>query len=517
MKKAKKVKTVKKVKPAKAVKKAKPAKATKKVKPAKTVKKVKPVKKAQPAKTIKKGKMSKTAKKAGTAKEIKKEYDVIVAGGGAGGLAAGALLTKAGKKVLLLEKKNNVGGRAATFRGKDGVTRSLGQHAMLDNLHYDTLLQKLGIKVHKEYFSDWQMTFEGKMQSLTEILPQIPERASEDAMHMIEVMNGKLDLDHMDDVSCQEWLSQHMKTSFLKELARMGVAIASTIPRLEEAAAGMYYETNELIMSGMMMWIAGDGMQPILEDIANVIKKGGGDVMTNMTVQNIIIENNQVKGVLASKTIHEEVIEGEFEKFIEFKAPIVVCNIPIWDVLNNVIPESKLPKSFVEKGHNITCRTANLGITAILPKPVYEGKMFYMALFPSIDHPGSIFMPTNIAPNLAPKGKHIFESSIICNYEELMFDQKKKHDMLQGMKRDLQNWFPGWDKDAYSISTYFHYEEPKRAPGKSGRHRPGNSVPEIKGLYFAGDSYGSRTLPGMECASHSAMLCVEQILGKLPV
>jgi phytoene dehydrogenase-like protein len=448
---------------------------------------------------------------------MKREYDVIVAGGGVGGLAAGALLAKAGKKVLLLEKKKNVGGRAATFKGADGVTRSMGQHAMLDNLNYDTLLQKLGINVHKEYFSDWQMSFEGKMQSLTEILPLVPERAGEDAMVMIEVMNGNIDLDAMDDISCKEFLDKHMKKDFLKELARMGLAIASTIPNLEEAAAGMYYETTQLIMSGMMMWISGDGMQVILEDIANVIKKGGGEVLTSMTVQNIIIENNQVKGVLASKTLHQEIIEGEFEEFIEFKAPIVVCNIPIWDVLNNVIPEEKLPKYFVDKGHNCTLRTANLGITAILPKPVYEGRQFFMALFPSIDLPGSIFMPTNVAPNLAPKGKHLFESSIICNYEDLLYDQKKKHDMLQGMKNDLQTWFPGWDKDAFSISTYFHYEEPKRAPGKSGRHRPGNSVPEIKGLYFSGDSYGSRTLPGMECASHSAMLCVEQILGKLPV
>jgi phytoene dehydrogenase-like protein len=269
------------------------------------------------------------------------------------------------------------------------------------------------------------------------------------------------------------------------------------------------------MFQSMLMWLAANGMQEVLEDIAGVIKNNGGTVMTSMTVQNIIIENNVIKGVLASKTLHEEIIEGEFEEFIEFKAPIVVCNIPIWDVLNNVIPEDKLPKEFVDKGHNITCRTANLGLTALTPKPVYEEPKFLMYLFPSCNMPGSIFVPTNVCPNLAPKGKHLFESSIICNYEELVYDQKKKHDMLEGMKADLQKLFPKWEKDAYWVSTYFHYEEPKREPKKSGRHRPGNSIPSIKGLYFSGDSYGSRTVPGLECTADSAMMCVTEILGKL--
>ena len=94
-----------------------------------------------------------------------KEYDVIVAGAGVGGLGAAGLLAKAGKKVLLLEKKNNVGGRAATFKGNDGVTRSLGQHAMLENIKYDKLIEMLGVTAQKEYFSDWQMEYEGEFKS----------------------------------------------------------------------------------------------------------------------------------------------------------------------------------------------------------------------------------------------------------------------------------------------------------------------------------------------------------------
>ncbi len=84
------------------------------------------------------------------------------------------------------------------------------------------------------------------------------------------------------------------------------------------------------------------------------------------------------------------------------------------------------------------------------------------------------------------------------------------------MKKDLHLWFPGWDKDAIWISTYFHYEEPKRTPGRAGKHRLGIKAPNIGGLYFAGDCYASRALPGLECAADSAMLCVKEILGTIP-
>jgi phytoene dehydrogenase-like protein len=445
---------------------------------------------------------------------MEKQYDAIVVGAGVAGLGVAGLLAKAGKKVLLAEKKHNVGGRAATFK-KDGVVRSIGQHAMLKNLKFDELLKRLEVKGPKrQYFSDKMMVYEGQFKSILEVMPVLAERAAQDTTKILEILKGKVDLEALDDMSAYQWLKSFIPDEALLNMFRVGAAIMTTVPRLEEMSASIAYETMQILFKTMSTWLAADGLQEFLDAMAQKIVERGGTVATGTSVQSVIIENNKATGILIGKSIQED-IEGEFSTVQEVRAPIVILAIPMWDIFA-IIPEEKFPPMFVQQVHHLTLRTANLGITALLSKPVYEGKKFYMVDFPSINRPGSMFMPTNVCPHLAPEGQHLFECSVICNYEDLTKDQALKHRMLEGMKKDLQQWFPRWDKDALWISTYFHYEEPRRTPGRAGKYRLGNKAPNIGGLYFAGDSYASRALPGLECASDSAMLCVKEILGSIP-
>ena len=52
-----------------------------------------------------------------------------------------------------------------------------------------------------------------------------------------------------------------------------------------------------------------------------------------------------------------------------------------------------------------------------------------------------------------------------------------------------------------------------RSPGMTGRYRLPVYLPEVPGLYFAGDCYTGRGV-GMNTAASSAMICVREILAR---
>ncbi len=333
---------------------------------------------------------------------MEKQYDAIVVGAGVAGLGVAGLLAKAGKKVLLAEKKHNVGGRAATYK-KDGVTRSLGQHAILKNLKFDELLKRLEVKdVKRKFFSDKLLSYEGQFRNILEVLPIVANKVPEEGAKMLEILKGKPDLEALDDVSADQWLKSYVTNEAVISLFRLGAAIMTTIPRLEEMSASIVYESMQNTFKSMSLYIAENGLQEFLDAMVKKIVEHGSTVVTGAPVQSVIIDGDKVTGILVGKNIQED-IEGEFSDAEEMRAPIVILAIPQWDVFD-IIPEEKFPPDFIHQVHHLTLRTANLGITALVRKPVYEGKKFFMVEFPSINHPGSIFMPTNVCPTSLWKG-----------------------------------------------------------------------------------------------------------------
>ena len=447
---------------------------------------------------------------------MNKRYDAIIVGGGISGLGTAGLLSKAGKKVLLLEKKKAVGGRAATFR-KDGVVKSMGQHTPMFNGRLEELFGRLGIvDLPKEPFTDIYMFIDGKFISILDVFQLVPERCDPVEIEMImKVMDSGVDLEELDDIPADQWLKPYIKTDFFHELIRMAAIVMCTIPRLEDMAASIVYDSIKILMNSLFMWQASNGISEYWEAMADKIRANGGTVMTGAHVKSIIVDKGRATGVLiADKFIGDEDIEGEIGSVTRIEAPLVISAIPIWEIFK-LIPEEKFPDDFVKKAWNVEERTANLGLTALLSQSIDDNKALYMLDFPNVGYFGTIFMPSNVASNIAPKGKQLFEASIITDYS-LKKDQKKIYHMREMLYKDLQIIYPGWEKYVIWQNTYFHYEEPKRTPGRAGKHRPGSKAPNIEGLYFCGDSVASRALPGMECAADSAMLCAKAILGDTP-
>ncbi len=441
---------------------------------------------------------------------MKRSCDAVVIGAGIAGLGVAALLAKAGKKIITIERNQHIGGRAASFSYR-GFTLNIGQHAGLSGQKLDELYESVGCSPGaREYFGDIVLCKEKRFMPLMSLVPvNNPELLN----LLIEVQQiTPNDMQTLDNVSAREWLTSRVSDQATANLLRLAGCIFTTIPWIEQMAASSFVQTLQTLFKTTDTWLPSYGMGQYLGALVHALREHGGELLTGMHAKKILVRNRRVEGVLAEHGYEE--VEGDLGEPVVIEAPLVVASFPIWDIFE-VVDMSIFSTEFVHMVKHLDKRTANVGITAALEAPIFPDKSLVIYEFPRIGYPGTIFMPTNIVPTIAPQGGHLLESSIICEYE-VFKDRERLFHTVELMKQDIEDLFPGWQEKALWIKPYFHWEEPARTPGREGIFRPGPKAPGIEGLYFAGDTVSSRSLSGMECAADSAMICVKAILGELP-
>jgi phytoene dehydrogenase-like protein len=234
-------------------------------------------------------------------------------------------------------------------------------------------------------------------------------------------------------------------------------------------------------------------------------------VQTNAEVTKILVENNRVRGVLVEAG--EKELPGEIRKGYVLEAPLVVAAFPIWDLFK-VTSKGLYPPWFVERVEMLNRTTAFFGIQAGCKEPLFEEKWWVLMESPRTRYPFAAYMETNVCPQLAPEGEHLFNCCYLAEPELNKVEQREHlHELFELARQDLEELFPGWEDKCLWIKPFFHeFEEPARTPGRAGVFRPGPKAPLIEGLYFAGDTVNARALPGLECAAASAMQCADAIL-----
>jgi phytoene dehydrogenase-like protein len=270
-------------------------------------------------------------------------------------------------------------------------------------------------------------------------------------------------------------------------------------------AASTLFEAMRIIQSNPRIYLAAQGYGDFMRILAETSIKHGGEVRTRASVGEIAIEDGRVRGVIVKAG-------GKQPERIE--APLVIAALPIWELFKMADPGA-FPKQFVAQVKHLARKTAIFGITAALREPLYHDKFFVLTDGKRCGYPVSGFMASNVTPSLAPEGEHLFEVCCQCEFE-LGDDRARLNQTVDLLKEDLEGMFPGWQDGVIWQKSYFHWEEPARNAGRAGVFRPESKAPGVEGLYFAGDTVASRSLPGLECAADSAMICATKILGELP-
>jgi phytoene dehydrogenase-like protein len=269
---------------------------------------------------------------------IQKQYDCVVIGAGNGGLAAAARLAVAGKRVLLLEQHNIPGGFASSFRrGRFEFEVSLHQFADIGSPSNSGSVREffedeLGI------YLDWVEVPEAFRLILTD-----PEEALDITMPygvdafvdaLEKAVPGSRPSVTKYLALCQEvldglayvgqsrgnpdrklLLTQH--TNFLKTAPYTADQVAEALKIPEQARKILHAEwsfigtptnrTNFTIYGGMLIkfikfgaWIPRQRSHEIALAFDARIRELGGEIQYNTRVEEILVEDGKVTGVLTS-------------------------------------------------------------------------------------------------------------------------------------------------------------------------------------------------------------------------
>ncbi|MBU3917862.1 FAD-dependent oxidoreductase [bacterium] len=503
----------------------------------------------------------------------KNRYDAIIIGAGLSGLTVGAILSGyEGKRVLLLEREEFLGGRLVSFCGEDDHLLLHGKK--LDVSGFKKTLASVFTKIHQSepdletlfarqlldgycFEAGGHATFwgtQGRVGHLLDFLGKKVDLPGNEGFAVLDPEVNKLfplekgnrfewmgdesnritksmlremvvasdeDLKQWDRISFGQWLNERTKDRKVYEFLAALASIHMVMGEPDMIPAGDFIRFMHTasrigmnLISGSTGIVPKPGFVRIAERISETIYENQGTIQNRARVSEVIFEKNTVKGVKA-------VVENEEKTFL---SDHVICTVPvrkIWPFL----PQKLFADEFVQKVNkdffSVGMLTGLLGLKSNVFADAGINSKSWL-LVPSIIKAEEGFigdvdvisiMPSNFAPSLAPDNRYTLGYSIALTESEIR--DKAKVDRVIARTHEVFNArFPAIEKDKewelWTCSDKGFGDWPP-----IGEKRPDVTLPNLKGLFFAGDGYGAKTWgSGMDAAVYSALLCVETITGE---
>lgn len=232
---------------------------------------------------------------------MSKTYDVAVIGGGIAGLIAAIDLAKANKSVALLEKSKQIGGRAITVN-KNGARFNLGGHALYRSGEAYAMLRELGLKLEggvprTDGFAIWRnelvplpgdalrllasrlLSWSGKME-LAKLLQKL----------------GKIDTQALGNTTLREWAEREIRDPMARHLVYALCRTATYAHDIDYQLSGPVVRQVHRSLKSGVQYIHG-GWQTIVDQLRELAERAGVDVLSGKNVAAIAHEDGRVRGV----------------------------------------------------------------------------------------------------------------------------------------------------------------------------------------------------------------------------
>lgn len=414
-------------------------------------------------------------------------FDVAIVGGGIAGLTSAVYLAEAGKSVLVLEKASNVGGRAQTI-SKDGALFNLGGHALYRGGAAEKILNELEVNVSgavpdTKGYAIWNGEL-FKLPGSLDAMVKSKLLTWSSKMELVRVMLKlkRIEATSIPHMSLREWGEKEIKNPMVRNVFYALCRTSTYGIDYDQQLASAVIQQVKLGLIGVLY--VNNGWQSIVESLRSKAVAAGVVILTNKRVSSV--ECGMQHRLFCA--------EGE---------TIEVSNV----LLTTGSEQSmKLIKNsegtLLQKWHQQARPVYAACLDVALKKLPRSNHHFAIGIDQHI-----LFSNHSRACSLSQDGEIVIQM--------IKYLGTKKEESGNAHKQELESILdlmqPGWRKELVSQQFLPRMIVVQDTISVQDKQYFGPSVPEIPGLYIAGDGTGHGEML-VDAAFASAKRAAEAII-----
>ncbi|SMO67848.1 phytoene desaturase family protein [Melghirimyces algeriensis] len=396
-----------------------------------------------------------------------KTYEAVIIGGGISGLATSVYLAKAGCSVILLEKSHRVGGRAMTVK-KNGTSFNLGAHALFKGGEGFAILRELGVPFQGKSPDTSQSVAIWKNQTIP-----MPSGLSSLFSTKLLSWQGKWELSRLmlslnrndfssiGPISLREWAETEITDPMVRHLFYALCRTATYARNLDHLLASVVLRQVQRSLKDGVLYVDG-GWQSLIEGLREQAVAAGVIIHTR---ENVV------------KIEHDGKVQNIFlDGGEKLEAPFLIVTTG-WEDTSRMVKNARHTSlwKWKEQARPVFAACLDLGLKR-LPNPQH-------CVAIGLDQP--VFFT-----NASLRTEMRENEAIVVHLIHYLGDEpgEPKANARQ-LEQTMDLLHPGWRNEVVARQFLPNMVVTQDAP-TTDREHPGPSVPEIKGLYIAGDGAG---------------------------